>query len=135
MAVEVAGGPLDLVEAETDVGIEVEDEPIGLLDIVDLAAPAVELDRSHLDAGQQAGEVVDVEIILLLAVLLDDRDVPDVLAEASRVMLLEKAFAGSPLRAADQADRPVGGPDHHLRPDRPVISGEVALGDVAVRED
>ena len=55
------------VEVEADVGIEVEHQPVGIFDLVDLAAPAVEFDRSHLDAGEQPADVVEVEIILGIA--------------------------------------------------------------------
>ena len=53
------------------------------------------------------GRVLDIEIILVLPVLLADRDMVDVRAEAAGVMLLEEAFLGAALRAADQADRAV----------------------------
>ena len=44
---------LHLREVEADVGVEVEHQPVGIFDLVDLAAPAVELDRAHLHAGEQ----------------------------------------------------------------------------------
>ena len=53
-----------LAEVEPDVGVEVEHQPVGIFDLVDLAAPAVEFDRPHLDAGEQALDVVEVEIVL-----------------------------------------------------------------------
>ena len=86
---------LHLVEIEPDVGIEVEHQPVGIFDLVDLAAPAVELDRAHLHAGEQALDVVEVEIVLGVAVLLLDRDVLHVRAEGALVVLLEEA---SPVR-------------------------------------
>ncbi len=70
-----------------------------------LAAPAVELDRAHLHAGQHARRVVDVEVVLGAAVLLGDRHVMHVLAERAGIVLLEEALLGPPLRAAHQADR------------------------------
>ena len=102
-------------EVEPLVGIEVEHQPVGLLDILDPRAPAVELDRSHLHAGQQAVGGVDVEVGLLVPVLLHDADVLDRVAEAAGVVLLEEAFLGAALRTADQADRPAADPWQHDR--------------------
>src|SRR3569623_1227787 len=110
MPFEVAGRCLDRVEAEAFVGVEVEYQPVGLFDVGDRRSPAMELDRPHLDAGQQAVGIVDIEIRLLVAVLLLDHHVLDVVAERSSVMLLEEAMLAAPLRAATQADRAVGDP-------------------------
>ena len=38
----------------------------GFSSVVDLAAPAVELDRPHLDAGEDSVGILDIEIILVL---------------------------------------------------------------------
>ena len=89
-------GVLHLREIEADVGIEVEHQPVGIFDLVDLASPAVEFDRAHLDAGEQALDVVEVEIVLDVAVLLLDRDMLDVRTECPAVMLLEEAFLPGP---------------------------------------
>ena len=101
---------LHLAEVEADVGIEVEHQPVGAFDLVDLAAPAVELDRPHLHAGEQAPDVVEVEVVLGLAVLLLDRDVLHVLAERALVVLLEEAVARPAAGTADQGHRPVAAP-------------------------
>ena len=50
-------------------------------------------------------------------------------------MLLEKAFLGAPLRAADQRHRPVGGIDHDQRLDRGIIIRELALGQPVFGKD
>src|SRR3546814_13637775 len=90
-----------------------------------MAVPAVEFDRAHLHAGENAIGVLDIEIVLVPPVLLLDRDVMDMIAERARVMLLEKAFLSAPLRTADEADRaarPMRAPE---RRERGVIVGEV----------
>src|SRR3546814_19129484 len=52
----------------------------------------------------------------------------DMIAEAARIMLLEEALLGAPLRAADEADRASRHVRKHDRRDRGIIVGEVALG-------
>jgi hypothetical protein len=110
VAVEIARRSLHLVEAEAFVGVDVEDQPVGLLDRFHLRAPAVELDRPHLGAGDDPGRIRDIDVILDLALLLLDRDLVDVGAEAAGIMLLEEAFARPALGAADEAQRPVRRP-------------------------
>src|SRR3546814_11146789 len=65
MAFQVARGLLHGVEAEAFVGIEVEDKAVGLFDRIDLRPPAVELDRAHLDACEDAGGVGDIELVFV----------------------------------------------------------------------
>ena len=129
--VQLMRGGADLVEAQSFVGIEIEDETIGLLDIGDLRSPAVQLDRAHLDAGEQALGIVDIEIGLVMPILLADRDVLHGIAEAAGVMLLEEALLGAPLRAADEADRTIGQPFEDRIGEAGVIIGELPLGDAA----
>src|SRR3546814_3976717 len=89
-----------------------------------MAVPAVEFDRAHLHAGENAIGVLDIEIVLVPPVLLLDRDVMDMIAERARVMLLEKAFLRAPLRTADEADRAARHMREHERRDRGVIRSE-----------
>ena len=56
-------------------------------------------------------------------------------SERAAVVLLEKAFLPAPLRAADQADRPLRGPWQHQRGDRRVVIGQLALGLAAFGKD
>ena len=92
MALQIARRLLHLLEIEALVGIEIEHEPVGLLDVGDLGAPAVEFDRPHLHAGEHAGRVLDVEIILLVRRPSPDRHVEDMRAERAAVVLLEEAL-------------------------------------------
>src|SRR5688500_9930035 len=107
MALQILRGLSDLREIEPLVRIEIEDEAVGLLDIGDEAAPAMELDRAHLDAGHDPVEIVDIKIGFDQAVLLANIDMMDMLAEAAGVVLLEETVFRASLRAADEADRAV----------------------------
>jgi hypothetical protein len=128
-------GFLDLFEAEPFVGIEIEDETIGHFDVGDLRSPAVKFDAAHLDAGEHAPRVVDIEIGFGRAVLLADRHMLDGIAEIAAVMLLEEALLGAALRAAHQADRAIGEPYEDRVGEALVIIRELALGDAAFGED
>ena len=55
---------LHLAEIEPDIGVEVEHQPVGIFELVDPAAPAVELDRPHLHAGEDPARILDIEIVL-----------------------------------------------------------------------
>src|SRR3546814_15686902 len=81
---ELEGGGAHRLEVEPDVGIEIEDEPVGLFDIFDARAPAMDLDRAHLDAGQQALGRAHIEISLIVAIFLLDRARLDLLAERTK---------------------------------------------------
>ncbi len=117
------------LEVQPLVGIEVEDHPVGGLDILDPAAPAVELDRPHLHAIEDALGIVEPQIVLAVPVLLLDRHVMDMLAERPGIVLLEEAMLGTPLRTAHQADRPMAQHRQHDRRDGFVERRELALGD------
>ena len=98
------------LEVQPLVGIEVEHEPVGLLDIFDPRSPAVELDRAHLHTGQQSVGGIDEQIGFLVSVLLQDADVADRVAEAPGIVLLEEALLAPPLRASDEAHRAAADP-------------------------
>ena len=81
------------------------------------------------------GEVVDVEIVRLLARRFGDRDVLHRLGKAAGVVLLEEAVAAGAGRAAHEAERPLRDVRQHQLGDRLVIVDEVALGDALVGID
>ncbi len=89
----------------------------------------MELDRPHLDAGEQPADVVQIEIVLGLPVLFLDRDLLHARAERALVVLLEEAFLRGPLGAADERHRALGRIDHDQGIDLRIIIGELALGD------
>src|SRR5690606_39719137 len=131
----VLRGLLDVAEIEPFVWVEIEHHPVGFLHLRAAGAPAVELDRAHLNAGEQARGILDIEIVLGPALLLRDRDMMDVLPERAGIVLLEKALARPPLGTAHQADRAKRGEGKHQRRDAGVVVGEIALGLPAVGED
>ena len=135
MLLDVRRRLLDRVEPQPLVGIEVEHQPVGLLQRIDRRTPAVKLDRPHLHARDQTVRILDIEIGLGRSVLLANVDVMDEFPEAARVVLLEEAFLAAPLRAADEADRAVGGPGQHDRRHLGVIGCQIPLGHLAVGED
>src|SRR3546814_9290498 len=90
LAADVERGLFDVGEIEPLVGVEVEDHAVGLFEGFDMAVPAVEFDRAHLHAGENAIGVLDIEIVLVPPVLLLDRDVMDMIAERARVMRSEE---------------------------------------------
>ena len=104
---DVDGGLLGGCEVEALVGIDVEDDAVGVLELVDVAAPDVEFERRHLDAGGEAGGVVDVEIDVGVASGLGDLHLLEGVGEAAGIVLLEERLAGAG-GAAQQRQRPVG---------------------------
>src|SRR3546814_16242590 len=100
-----------------------------------MAVPAVEFDRAHLHAGENAIGVLDIEIVLVPPVLLLDRDVMDMIAERARVMLLENAFLRAPLRTADEADRAARHMRVPARRDRGGLVAAAARGRFRFGED
>src|SRR5205085_332271 len=59
----------DGFEIEAFVGVDVENDAVGLFELVDMAAPDVEFEAIHLDASDDAREPIDVEIVFDRAVL------------------------------------------------------------------
>ena len=58
-------------EIEPLVRIEIEHQAVGLLDLVDMGAPDVELEHAHLRRGDQPALVLDVEIVVAAGLLPD----------------------------------------------------------------
>ncbi len=117
------------------IGIEIEDQPVGLFNRIASRLPRVEFDRAHLHAGQQAGCILDIEIIVRAAVTLDDGDLADVRAERSAVVLLKETLLAAALRTAHQTDRAAAGKRQHQRRYRGVVIGQIALGLAAFGKD
>ncbi len=73
--------------------VEIEDEPIRVVDIIDTGAPGVDFNRTHLDNFEQALFVFDVEILETLA-LVPEWEGLHVRAETpSRIPLVKALFA------------------------------------------
>ena len=95
----------------------------------------MELDRAHLDGGEQPADVIEVQIVFSRAVTLFDRNLLHMRSERAFVVLLEEAFAGSPAGAADQSHRPPCRVDHDQRLDRRIIVRQVLLRQAKLGED
>jgi hypothetical protein len=52
------GGLDDEIPGDAIAGIEIEDQPIVMLDILDSCTPGVQLDGANLDQAQEASEMV-----------------------------------------------------------------------------
>src|SRR5690606_19982716 len=101
---QVEGGRAHGGEVEPFVGIEVEDEPVRLVEAVDARAPDVVFERSHLHAGDEAGELVDIEIDATLAVTLGDLAAFELAGDRLVAVLLEEALRARPLGTAHEAE-------------------------------
>jgi hypothetical protein len=118
------------------IGIEVYDKPVGGLDRRRPAAPAVELDRLHLRAGEDAGCIRDVEIVFGATVFLGHLSQPDrgfEVAARGRVgaAALEEALL---LAAAQQVEEPAFEMGEHHRRNDLIIERRRAHADVRLRE-
>ena len=93
------GGLLDVLEAEALVGVDVEDDALGLFDHVAARAPDVPLERVHLHAADEARGIVDVEVLVVVGVGVEDHDLLEAVGEAAGVVLLEELLALDARRA------------------------------------
>ncbi len=116
------------------VGIEIEDEPVGLVDMVERHAPIVDLERADLHQREQALRVFDIEIFPL-QLAARDVDLLDRRTHALHGVALEEAFLGVAFRATHEADRPIDDVGEHLGRDRLVIAGEVELGQAGIGKE
>jgi len=86
-----------------------------------------------------AGALAVSDVVPLEVPALGDLSVsfylPDAVAEASGIMLLEEAFLVAALRTADEADGPAPRPGQHDVRDSLIIIGQLALGQLALRKD
>ena len=129
-AAAAEGGP-----GEGFVGVEVEDEAVGVLEVVVGGTPGVDFEDAHLgEAGEGFGLGVgggDGDVGFGDAgFLVGDVDAGDAGREGVVDVLLEEAgFAGA-LGAADERERAVDDVREHALGDGEVVVGELALGEV-----
>ena len=72
--------------------VEIEDHPVRIIDRIDRSTPGMQLDRAHLDHFQQAFLILDIEIFVILALVLEVEGL-DVRAEAPAGIALKKTLA------------------------------------------
>src|SRR3546814_18036129 len=58
----VAGGGPDRVPVDSGTRVEVEYQPVGMLDVLDPRAPRMEFERVHLHQVEHPGDVVHVQV-------------------------------------------------------------------------
>jgi hypothetical protein len=122
------GGGDDGVPVEPLVGVEVEGEAVGLLDILERRSPGVDFEHARLHELQQALEIVDREHVVVADV--DGRHGGFV--EAGEGMLLEEALLLRSGRAAHQGQRAVDEVRQDPVGDLGVEIGQPLLGDALV---
>ena len=121
-------GSLQDGDVEILVGIEIEHEPVRLVDMFERHAPVVNFQRGDLHEPEQAVFIVDIEIGLL-GLAAGNGNLLDRLAHALHGVALEEPLAVDALGTAHQADRPLDDVTQHGVRHRLVIAGEVELGD------
>ena len=127
---QVLRGQLERLERHIRRGVEVEYQPVGIIDRIDGRTPGMDLDRAHLDDFQQAFFVFDVEVFVTLA-LVPEFERMDVCPEPFAGVALIETLAVDAGGTAQQAERMAGNPGQHERRDGGMIFGELALGDMA----
>ena len=132
---DLGGGGAEGGPGEGFVGVEVEDEAVGVLEVVVFGAPGVDFEDAHLgEAGEGFGLGVgggDGDVGLGHAGLfVGDVDAGDAGRERVVDVLLEEAGLAGALGAADERERAVDDVWEHAVGDGEVVVGELALGEV-----
>ncbi len=91
-------------EVEPLIGIEIENHPVRLLDIVDMASPQMQFQHANLHGSDQTALVLDIEIFVG-AGFLANADRLELIRKTIRRMLLIKARS---IAAAGQRTRLIG---------------------------
>ena len=118
--------------ADGRVRIEIEDQPVGTLDVVRARAPRVDFEHVHLHQRQQPLDAVEHRIRLLALALLDHH-LAQAVGQALADVLLVKALLALAGGAAHQAERPAGDVRQHPRRRPRRTLGEPALGQALLR--
>ena len=113
-------------------GIEVKDEPVGVLDIVCPGAPGVDLRHPHLRQRNQPLDAVDGEVGRALA---SHGHLPDQMGETRHGMSLEETLGADAVRRAEQRDRPTGDMRQQARGHGLVVGRQITLGDALLRPE
>jgi len=97
----IARTRLHVRPAHAFAGVQIEHQPVRMLGILDRRAPRVQLQRVHLHQLQQATRIIDVDVVLAAALLLQRHRMHGV-AQAGAMVLLEEAGLADAIRAAQQ---------------------------------
>ena len=88
---------------DTLARIKIEDEHVGMLDIVDARIPGVQLDRADLDEAEEAVEVIDPEPRAFAPFALFDRERVNCLRDRRQLSLVIEGRASD---VAHELERP-----------------------------
>ena len=108
------------------IGVEVEDQPVGLFEVSDARSPDVNFKDAHLDERDQAGDIIDRQVVFGCAFLCDVH-LPQMIGSAFAGMLLKETRLAAAGRTANDRQRTVGDVGQHPVGDLRVIIGQIAL--------
>ncbi len=128
---DFGGGGGDGEPGEVWVGVEVEDEAVGVLKVGVGGAPGMDLEDIHLGKGDDGFGGVEGDVGLRGCVdLVLNIDGLDAGGKIVVDVLLEEAGFGGPLGAADEGEWAVGDVGEHAVGDKGVVVSELLLGEV-----
>ena len=94
----------DRIEAKALVRVEVKHEAVGFFDVFNASPPTRETRSCPSARRSKDHRHLEEQIRLARSILFTNGDVLDLVAKASRIVLLEEALLRAPLRTADKAD-------------------------------
>ena len=112
------------------IGIEVEDDHVGVFDVLEARAPDVNFEHAALDEGNQSFGGIDHQNSVVPA--LADPFFADGVRQARAGVFLEEACGTDAVGTADERERTLGHMGQHRIRDRFVVGRDFELGDVAV---
>ena len=117
-------------QAMAGVGIEVDDDAVGVLEVVVAGAPGMDFEDSDLgEAGEGFGSGEGDVGLDFAGLLVADGNGLDAGRQGVVDVLLEEAGLAGAVGAADERERAVGDVRQHVRGDGPVVVGELLLGE------
>src|SRR5690606_8669017 len=95
---DIASCGADIGKGDVLGGIEIEDEPVGMFEIVDRRAPYMEFECRNLCSANEPRHILYVEIGRAITVIFGDHHFMKSLRHAGTQMLLEKTLLGDAIR-------------------------------------
>src|SRR5438552_13328103 len=93
----------DSFPVQSDVGVEIEGQPVRRLDSLDRRSPGMDLENPDLHEADETGEIFDIERGLGPC-LLGELEAMDRRRHAGALVLLKEALVGMSFRTAQQAE-------------------------------
>ena len=130
---DVGGAVGERAPGDCGVGVEVDDDAVGVLEVGVGGAPGVDFQDAHLGEGGEGFGGGEGDVGLGLAgFLVGDVDGGDAGREHVVGVLLEEAGPGGAFGAADEGQGAVSDVGQHVGGDGPVILGQLVLGESGV---